>query len=138
MKKIVLTRLLYIGILFAGATALVFSCTNNDSLITSNQVDSMDTDISTSGFDDVLWRDQYQKFNHDNPRSGMISDLEQEVLRKGMSQETVREILGPPEQTEGNMDLYDLGASPVGVDYEQYVIEYDDDQKVVRFFIRRG
>lgn len=94
--------------------------------------------ISTTNFDAALWRAQYKSFERDNPRIGMISVLEREVLQKGMTKEAVREILGPPEQTRDNIDLYDLGISPFGVDYEQYVIEYDSDNKVVRFFIRRG
>ena len=98
----------------------------------------MNEDISITSFDSTLWKAQYNQFNRDNPRSGMTPTLEREVLQIGISQETVREILGPPEEAQDNMDLYDLGASPFGIDYEQYVIEYDNEKKVVRFFIRRG
>ncbi|MFP5270146.1 hypothetical protein [Coleofasciculus sp.] len=98
----------------------------------------MSTTISTGNFDSALWRAQYKKYQRDNPRIGMVPDLEREVLHKRMSREVVREILGRPEQVRENADLYYLGVSPFGLDYEQYVIEYDPENKVVKFFISRG
>jgi len=90
------------------------------------------------GFDAALWRAQHGSDARDNPRSGLVPALEREVLRKGMSREEVREILGPPEGETPQRDVYELGASPVGVDYEQYVIEYDEEGKVLSFGLRRG
>ncbi len=118
---------------------LLLMVTGKGSVITSNnQVKVMSTTVSTGSFDSALWRSQYKKFKRDNPRIGMVPALEREVLHKGMSREVVREILGRPEQVRENADLYDLGVSPFGVDYEQYVIEYDQENKVVKFFISRG
>lgn len=121
------------------AITLLLMLTGNGSMITSNnQVKVMSTTVSTGNFDSALWRAQYKKHQRDNPRIGMVPALEREVLHKGMSREVVREVLGRPEQVRENADLYDLGVSPFGVDYEQYVIEYDQENKVVQFFISRG
>ena len=121
------------------AITLLLMVTGKGSVITSNnQVKVMSTTVSTGNFDSALWKAQYKKYQRDNPRIGMVPDLEREVLHKRMSREVVREILGRPEQVRENADLYDLGVSPFGVDYEQYVIEYDQENKVVNFFISRG
>ncbi|MBD2068845.1 hypothetical protein H6F93_15155 [Leptolyngbya sp. FACHB-671] len=94
--------------------------------------------VSISGFDADLWKAQHKKNKRDNPRIVMVPALEREVLREGMSREMVREILGLPEQIQENVDLYDLGISPYGFDYEQYAIVYDRENKLVEFSIRRG
>lgn len=106
---------------------------NNGSVITMNT-----NILSNEGFDAALWKAQYKKFKRNNPRISMVPDLERKVLQKGMYRETVRKTLGLPEQIKKNADLYDLGASAFGIDYENYVIEYDHDNKVVRFYIVRG
>lgn len=92
----------------------------------------------SKNFDAELWRAQWNTDKRDNPRINMIVELEREVLKKGMHRELVREILGSPERIQGNSDLYDLGVSPYGIDYEQLVIQYDQQNKVVNFFTLRG
>jgi hypothetical protein len=93
---------------------------------------------NSGNFNSQLWIAQYGKNERNNPRSGMVVALERNVLQKGMRRLEVRAILGKPEQIRHNIDVYDLGASPFGVDYEQYFIEYDKEDKVVKFFIQRS
>jgi hypothetical protein len=120
------------------ATALLLLAFNQRLGIGLYPIKAISQSVSIGGFDADLWKAQYQKNERDNPRIGMVSALEREVLREGMSREAVREMLGLPEQIQGNVDLYDLGVSPYGIDYEQYAITYDQEDKVVEFSIRRG
>ena len=89
-------------------------------------------------FDGQLWKAQYKQFKQNNPRIGLVPALEREILQKGMDRKAVREFLGLPKTIRENADWYDLGVSAFGVDYETYIIEYSQENKVVDFYIRRG
>lgn len=120
------------------AIVLLLIAVNHKSRIISNHFKYMNINVFNRKFDAALWKAQYKKNKRKNPRISMVSYLEPEVLQKGMDREVVRQILGSPEQIRENADLYDLGASPFGIDYEQYVIEYDRNNKVVKIFTIRG
>lgn len=90
-----------------------------------------------TGFNDELWRAQHRNTSHKNPRIGLVPSLDK-VLAPGMSREEVIAVLGPPEANADGRDLYSLGASPYGVDYEQLVVEYDADDRLERYYVVRG
>ena len=94
--------------------------------------------LTKAGFDAGRWQaarglDDSQP----NPRGGMLDTLEQGPLRKGMSRDAVRRLLGESDGATPTTDEYDLGRSPVGVTIEIYIVEYDAQGRVVSFALRR-
>ncbi len=99
--------------------------------------EGMMTRLFGTGFDDELWRAQHKNTSHKNPRIGMVSALDT-VLEKGMTRDEVMALLGPPEAKADGRDLYSLGASPYGIDFEQLAVEYDADNRLERYYVIRG
>lgn len=92
---------------------------------------------SGMGFDADVWKAQTdESFDGNNPRAGMVGELQREHLVEGTPRERVHDLLGPPESIQGDIDLYELGRSSTGVDYEQLAIVYEDD-RVARTLIKR-
>jgi hypothetical protein len=79
------------------------------------------------GFDAGVWKAQRDEdFDGNNPRAGMVGALQREHLVEGTPREQVHNLLGPPELVQDDTDLYELGRSSTGVDYEQLAIVYAD------------
>ncbi|MGO1001257.1 hypothetical protein [Lysobacter sp. CA196] len=92
----------------------------------------------SSNFDAELWREQRGSDALDNPRVEQVVPLEEGGhIREGMRRVEVAELLGPPDRSTLRNDYYELGASPFGVHFERYAIEYNDLDQVVRFDIER-
>jgi hypothetical protein len=90
------------------------------------------------GFDAGLWKAQRDEdFDGDNPRAGMVGQLQREHLVEGTLRERVHDLLGPPESVRGDTDLYELGRSATGVDYEQLAIVYEDG-RVATTLVKRS
>lgn len=89
-------------------------------------------------FDAAGWRAQQGSTAADNPRAGMLAALEREHLREGMTREAVNALLGAPERRLPRSDHYRIGAAPLGADYETYVVEYDERDRVIRFGMQRS
>jgi hypothetical protein len=88
-------------------------------------------------FDAGVWKAQREEdFDADNPRAGMVGELQREHLVEGTPRDRVRDLLGPPESVRGDSDLYELGRSATGVDYEQLAIVYEDG-RVARTLVKR-
>lgn len=77
-----------------------------------------------SGFDAELWRAQAGSTARDNPRAGQLAALEAGVLRQGMPRADVHRVLGEPDRQQPDADVYAIGASPMGISFESYRIEY--------------
>lgn len=92
----------------------------------------------TDSFDASLWRAQHGSTERDNPRSGLVVALERDHLRAGMARSEVIALLGQPERQTARRDQYALGVSPYGIDYEYYVIDYDDNDRVATFSLKRS
>lgn len=77
-------------------------------------------------FDAERWRAQHdtEALMERNPRGDMAAELMAEHLPAGRSREEVQALLGPPEFVDGDADVYELGRSAYGVDYEQLAITY--------------
>ena len=89
-------------------------------------------------FDPELWQAQRGKDERHNPRGGMVVDLLQTHLRVGMSRLEVQRLLGEPDRRQELRDMYELGVSPYGIDFEYFVIDYDDAGKVTQLRINRS
>lgn len=89
-------------------------------------------------FDADVWRAQRGSTARETPRTGLVVPLERNHLHKGMTRAAVIELLGEPDRRQPRSDHYRLGASPVGIDFETYVIEYDEQDLVTGFGIRRS
>lgn len=88
-------------------------------------------------FDAALWRSYRNSTAESSPRAGMLTDLEVNHLRVGMAQAEAEALLGPPDFIDGRKAVYNLGASPYGVDYEAYVLDYDQASRLAGFYLRR-
>ena len=95
----------------------------------------MATITSVDGFDAAKWKAQENNTARNNPRQGMIRDLEKE-LRPGMTRDEVVALLGKPDLTEESRYVYELGAS--SLDSLYFVIEFDTDGKLQRHFIEQS
>ena len=82
-------------------------------------------------FESAAWQGERGNYNGDNLRLYMISDLEQNYLKVGMSQRAVEQLLGEPDSIREALSVYDLGVSPYGIDGEFLEIKYDSDGNLV-------
>src|SRR5258708_38948647 len=82
------------------------------------------------GFDAARWQAQRGSEARDNPRAGMVGDLER-LLRPGMTRAEVAALLGMPESQTGRRWIHDLGARAYGADYEYYGIEVGDGGRLL-------
>lgn len=92
----------------------------------------------TGAFDAEQWKAQRGSSARNNPRIGMVAELQRKHLREGMTREEVQRLLGEPDQRRGTSEVYELGQSPVGVSYEYFVIDYDGAGKVTQLRITRS
>lgn len=81
-------------------------------------------------FDAELWRAQHASdaLMGRNPRGDMATELMAEHLPAGISRDEVHALLGAPEFVDGDADVYELGRSAYGVDYEQLAVTYAGDR----------
>ena len=82
-------------------------------------------------FESAAWQSERDNYGGDNSRLSMISDLEQNYLRPGMSQHTVEQLMGEPDATREALSVYDFGVSPYGKDGEFLEIKYNSDDNLV-------
>ena len=88
-------------------------------------------------FDSAKWKAERGNTSHKNPRIGMVSGVEG-LLRVGMTREEVVALLGEPDDEKPGKFTYDLGASPVAVDFEYFVLEFDGAGKLTKFRTEQG
>lgn len=115
-------RKLVLGL--AGATVLAASVTGAKMM-------------AAEGFDGTKWKSLQGSRARDNPRAGMVSQVE-ERLKAGMTRAEVVQLLGTPEIDDDRRFTYSLGTSAFGVDYEYFIVEFDEEGRVLRHAVRRG
>lgn len=86
-------------------------------------------------FDKQRWMAEAKADPKENKRSLMVRDLEKR-LRKRMSEAEIIALMGQPDAKSGARFSYGLG-TPF-LDYDNYVIEFDAERKVARYFIDKG
>jgi outer membrane protein assembly factor BamE (lipoprotein component of BamABCDE complex) len=92
----------------------------------------------TGAFDSEQWKAHRGSTARNNPRMGMVVELQRKHLRPGMSRDEVQRLLGEPDDRQGDNEVYELGASPIGVSYEYFIVDYDSAGKVTQLRISRG
>lgn len=113
-----------LSFLYGFAFCMLFftACTNNSK--------------SLKHFDQKVWLENAGNETKNNPRAGMISELIDTVLKKGMSKDEVTALLGPPDSNRDQLELYDIGRSPWGIDLEYLAIDYDENSLVKAYMLR--
>ncbi len=91
----------------------------------------------SGSFDSAKWKAERGNTSHKNPRIGMVSGVEG-LLRVGMTREEVVALPGEPDDKKPEKFTYDLGASPVAVDFEYFVLEFDGAGKLTKFRTEQG
>ncbi|MBJ7532637.1 outer membrane protein assembly factor BamE [Rhodomicrobium vannielii ATCC 17100] len=92
----------------------------------------------SKGFDPQKWKAEANNLTSRNPRIGMVSDL-QKILRVGMTKAEVLSLLGEPStKKKTGAFVYDLGTPPFAVDLEYFILEFDEADKLKRFYIEQG
>lgn len=90
-----------------------------------------------SGFDSGMWRRERGKYDGENARMGMVTDLRNCHLQEGMSRASIELLLGKPDVVEGSSATYFLGDSEYGIDSESLIIVYDFQDKLSKTHIHR-
>lgn len=93
--------------------------------------------MTTSDFDASAWQAQRGVAPKQNRRAALLPAL-QPLLQAGMSREQVRGLLGEPDRTRPDADIYQMGIAPFGIDIESYLILYDQAGKLKAHRLQRG
>ncbi|MGQ4274909.1 hypothetical protein [Terrihabitans sp. B22-R8] len=73
----------------------------------------------------------------ENRRSVMKRDLESR-LSTGMREEQIIDLMGPPDQRAPGQFSYSLGMPGFGVDYASFIVEFDDEGRMTRYYTDQG
>jgi len=90
----------------------------------------------SDSFNSEAWKAESGNMSDKNLRASMITALEKHIYI-GMPRHKIIELLGSSDIHEPNADIYLLGTSAYGVDYEYYYIYYKNN-KVIKFLIVQG
>lgn len=89
-------------------------------------------------FDKAAWAAERGNYEGASRRSAMVSQLDDAGIAPGASRETVRAQLGEPDSSGPAADIYFLGRSATGPNFEVYRIDYDAQGKVRTAQVQRG
>ena len=88
----------------------------------------------TYGFDAVLWRQSTAGCVPDNPRLGMYSELEAQLLRERPTHAEVMALLGPADGEQSVTTLtYTLGYNLIDCDFISITFDADNRVRAVRY-----
>jgi hypothetical protein len=83
------------------------------------------------GFTPEAWRaERGEEDPLENDRGTMVSEV-LDLLRPGMSRDEVLALLGPPDSERDGMLVYEIGASPFGVDTEALRVAFGASGRLV-------
>lgn len=96
------------------------------------------TPTSPDVFDSDGWKSQRGVSLDRNKRTTMTAGIEN-VVRLGMTRLQVHAVLGDPDgvREAEDTDIYHLGRSPYGVDYDTYEFVYRDGE-LISYTYRQG
>ena len=114
----------------------LIACATLVILATTFGVAACDDSNDPPTFDKAAWIAAKEEPREDNPRFWMLKAVEAE-LKPGMSKDEVQMLLGPPDRGSANRFVYDLGYTFPSIDYQEYVIEFDDTGKLSRYLSKR-
>lgn len=95
------------------------------------------TAMNDAGFDSDAWKAQRGVGARENTRATLVPALSRS-LRKGMTREEVRQLLGEPDARTEKADIYRMGIAPFGIDQESYQILYDAQGSLTEHRLSRG
>ena len=88
-------------------------------------------------FDAETWRSEAGNWQGENARAGMVGAVRDRIT-PGTPRDDVRALLGAPDSSEPDADLYVLGRAQYGVDFEMLEVSYDARAHVVALTLRRS
>ncbi|WP_125932201.1 hypothetical protein [Thiosocius teredinicola] len=89
-------------------------------------------------FDSAVWKSERNSNELQPRRQHMISDLQDNYLRVGMSEDEVLALLGEPDSRTDRRFRYSVGAFPFSADYSWVFVRFDEAGKAVEFGIEQG
>lgn len=92
--------------------------------------------FSTDRFDPGVWH--APRADHEDAgcyRGGMAKDIQKHVVLPGMTEPQVEAVLGEPDHREEDVHSYVLGMCSSPLDYDDLVVQYDEQGQVVKVSI---
>jgi hypothetical protein len=84
----------------------------------------------TMSFDKEEWASGRGNSREKNPRIGMVSDAEEAGVKVGATRASIRALLGEPDSTGPDGDIWYLGRGDYSLDYQTLEISYDKNDIV--------
>lgn len=78
-------------------------------------------------FDKEKWASGKGNYEGENPRGWMISGAKEAGVKVGATRATIRALLGTPDSTGPDGDIWYLGRGGYAPDYETFEIKYDQN-----------
>lgn len=78
-----------------------------------------------SGFDRASWTAGAGNHDGENPRAALVEDAREAGVRPGARRADVRALLGDPDSTGPEADIWYLGRASYSVDYRVLRVDYD-------------
>lgn len=88
--------------------------------------------MACGGFDKETWASGKGNYEGKNPRIAMIAAVEAAGVKVGATRVQVRALLGEPDSSGPNGDIWYLGRSTYAPDYQTFEISYDDKAVVTK------
>jgi outer membrane protein assembly factor BamE (lipoprotein component of BamABCDE complex) len=82
--------------------------------------------MACSGFDKAVWASGKGNYEGKNPRIAMVNDAQHAGVKVGATRSAVRSLLGEPDSSGPNGDIWYLGRSTYAPDYQTFEVIYDD------------
>ena len=76
-------------------------------------------------FDKGKWASGKGNYDGENPRGWMVSDAREAGVKVGATRISIRALLGVPDSTGPDGDIWYLGRGGYAPDYETFEIKYD-------------
>ncbi|MEH3143806.1 MAG: hypothetical protein PGN34_00235 [Methylobacterium frigidaeris] len=77
------------------------------------------------GFDVAAWARERGNYSGENRRGAMVAALGEAGIRAGTGRDRVRGLLGEPDASGPDVDVYYLGRSRIGPHFETLRLAYD-------------
>ncbi|PSJ37649.1 hypothetical protein [Allosphingosinicella deserti] len=89
-------------------------------------------------FDKAGWAAERGNYDRKSSRGAMVGGLDEAGIVIGAPRERVRALLGEPDSTGPQADIYFLGRSATGPGFETYRIDYEPGNRVRAASVRRS
>jgi hypothetical protein len=90
-----------------------------------------------AGFDRAAWAAERDNRTGESRRAAMVRDLDKAGVHRGASRGLVAGLLGTPDATNPERDLWYLGRSATGPSFEALEVSYRSDGRVERVVVTR-